>query len=111
MGGIETLLPTLGTGSVGVLLIAVILYLLKNNASDRKQYLESVATWEKQFDDAVDRYRKVQVILDQERDQRRKAEDELARATIAIDRMTYEIAALRAEVKLLRAQIKEMNGS
>lgn len=111
MGGLETLLPTLGAGGVGGILLAVIVYLLRTNQSDRKDYREAVSDWEGQFDDQVDRYRELQQRLDEERDLRRKAEDSQSRATMATERMKYEIAALRDEVKALRSQVAEMKGS
>lgn len=115
MGGLETLLPT---GGIGATLVAVIIYLLRANIQDRKDYREAVEAWESQFDDAVTRYRDLQVRLDGERELRRKAEDESARATRAVERATaeleratLEIAGLRQDVKALRAQVSEMNGS
>lgn len=125
MGGLETLLPQLAGGGVFAILFGVIVYLLRTNVTDRRDYRVAVESWEGQLDDQLDRYdaqvvryRELQEILDKERTARRKAEDEAARATRAVERATEklerataEIAALRDEVAALRAKISEMNGS
>ena len=102
MGGLETLVPT---GGIALALTAVILYLLRANTVDRRDYRDAIGAWEEQWKDSVGRYRQVQELLDQERVLRRKAEDEAARATRATERAAAEIADLRNEVKALRTQL------
>ena len=102
MGGLETLVPT---GGIAAALTLVILYLLRANTTDRRDYRVAVEAWEEQWKESVARYRAVQDLLDQERVLRRKAEDEAARATRATERAGDEIAVLREEVKALRTQL------
>jgi len=115
VGGFEGLLPT---GGIAAALCAVIFYLLRANTVDRKDYREAIEAWETQWQESVTRYRILQGLLDEQRDLRRKAEDEAARATRAVERASSEIAELREEVKALRttlaavrAQLAEMRGS
>lgn len=105
MGGLETLLPT---GGIGATLVAVIVYLLRANTTDRRDYREAIGAWQDRWDESVIRYRELQTLLDEQREQRRKAEDVAARATIAAERMSVELAALQHEVQLLRTQLAEM---
>lgn len=105
MGGLEALLPT---GGIAAALVAVILYLLRANTVDRKDYREAVALLERRIEVQVAANETLQDLLDEQRALRRKAEDEAARATIATERTGFEVASLRDEVKLLRAQVAEM---
>ena len=100
--GIEALLPT---GGIAAALTVVILYLLRANTVDRKDYRDAIEAWETQWKESVARYRELQKLLDEQRDLRRKAEDEAARSTRATERAASEIAELRDEVKALRAQL------
>lgn len=108
MGGLETILPALSTGGIGASLVAVIVYLLRANTADRRDYRQAIDAWEDRWDESVAKYREIQIMLDEQRDLRRKAEDIAARATIAAERMSAEMAALRDEIKALRAQLAEM---
>ena len=105
MGGLETLLPT---GGIAAALTLVILYLLRANTVDRRDYRDAIESWENQWKESVARYRELQGILDGERVQRRKAEDDSARATRAVERAASEIAELRDEVRALRAQLADV---
>lgn len=105
MDGLEAILPALSTGGIGATLVAVILYLLRANAVDRRDYREAIDAADNRWDEQITKYRELQVIVDEQREQRRKAEEVAARATLAAERMSAEMAALRDEVEKLRAQL------
>lgn len=114
MDGLEALLPT---GGIAAALCAVILYLLRANSVDRKDYREAIDVWEarsdvweKRSNEALTRYRDLQARLDQERVKRREAEDDAARQLMAVERISSEIATLRHEIQLLRHKVSEMKG-
>lgn len=83
-----------GTGGVGLALLAVILYLLRQNYADRKQYQDHIAEVEKRTADAIaegkaeshaeiselrKEVRDLRAEVEQERRGRWKAEDEAAK--------------------------------
>jgi len=105
VGGLETLLPT---GGIAAALTLVILYLLRANTVDRRDYRDAIEGWEAQWNESIARYRTLQSLLDGERGLRRKAEDDSARATRAMERAASELAELREEVKALRAQLADV---
>jgi hypothetical protein len=67
-------LPLVGGGALGALVL-VILYLLRVNATDRRDYRRDVADCLERVNAEVKSRREIQGLLDDERRARRRAED------------------------------------
>lgn len=85
MDSLMTLLPA---GASGVAFVAIIGYLLKSNATDRRDYQEAVDRAEARADMQAQRAAAAEVALDLERSSRRRIED-------AADVISRQLAALR----------------
>lgn len=72
MSSVATLAPAAGVAGALVLVIA---YLLKANASDRRDYQEAVDRAERRADEAAVRLQAANAALDEQRTARRLAED------------------------------------
>lgn len=78
----DAALGTVGVGAgVAGVLASVIWYLLRANASDRKDYQEATDRAERRADESAARLSAAQVALDDERASRRRVEDALAEAS------------------------------
>jgi hypothetical protein len=108
VGGVEALIPA---GGVAGILAVVIGYLLRANATDRKDYRDAVAVADRKRDAAERAHTRTQQNLDAERELRRKAEDTAARAVAATERSTEELVRLRDETKRLEAEVARLRAS
>ena len=96
---------TLVTGGVAGALVLVIGYLLVSNRKDRVDYRAAVsaadartAAADKRYDDEVADHARTELQLDDERERRRAAEDQLAR-------LATEVAGLRDRIKHLEEEV------
>jgi hypothetical protein len=92
VGELGTVVPAAG---VAATLALVIGYLLKANASDRRDYQDAVDKAEKRADDMADRATVAQLALDEERDARHHKEDLLSEAQLAL-RLSESMVAANA---------------
>jgi len=88
VGSLETVLPATGVGGT---LVLVILYLLRANATDRKDYQEAVDKAQLRADDMGRRLTAAEAALDAERTARRNVEDRL-------DAATRELAGMKIDL-------------
>jgi cell division protein FtsL len=108
VGDLATLLPA---GGVAVAFVVLIGYLIHGNRLDRRDYRQAIKDADREVEEERARNRGLQQQLDDERAQRRLAEDIAGRATAGLDRANEEIASLKLRVRNLEEQLVRGTGA
>jgi cell division protein FtsL len=108
VGDLTTLLPA---GGVAVAFVVLIGYLINGNRLDRRDYRQAIKDADAEVEEERARNRNLQRQLDDERAQRRLAEDIAGRATAALERSNEEIAQLKLRVRNLEEQLARVTGA